>query len=327
MSTFSLGVGVHRFTATTVIIGCSWLGVACGVTGAEHSAPTRASNQLRATETRVVLLGTGTPGAEPDRAGPATAVVVDDTAYLVDAGPGVVRQASKAAWIKGISPLTVPNLRIAFFTHLHSDHTAGYPDLILTPWVLGRPERLQAYGPTGLRAMTEALLDAYREDIRIRISGPERLSPETAGVDAHEIDEGTIYRDDLVKVEAFAVPHGTWEHAFGYKFTSADRVVVISGDTGPFNELAEIAKGADVLVHEAYGTAGFNRRAPTTQRYHGTFHTSATKVGELAAAAGVGMVVLYHQLHLGGDTAEQMVAEVESVFDGRVVYGRDLDVF
>ena len=102
---------------------------------------------------------------------------------------------------------------------------------------------------------------------------------------------------------------------------------MISGDTGPFDGLVDIAKGADVLIHEAYGRDGFARLAPSSQHYHGTFHTSTTKVGELAAAAGVRMVILYHQLHFGGETPEQMVAEVQETFDGQVFYGRDLDVY
>ena len=318
---------VCRRARAGFILGCSCFAVACGIAGTEREVETGEGGQLRESQTRIVLLGTGTPGAEPDRSGPATAIVVNDTAYLVDAGPGVVRQASKAARNTSITALYAPNLRIAFLTHLHSDHTTGYADLILAPWVLGRPERLQVYGPPGLRAMTDALVQAYREDIRIRTTGPEQLPIHTSGAVANEIEAGLVYRDDYVEVEAFAVPHGTWEHAFGYKFTSADRVVVISGDTGPFDGLVEIAEGADVLVHEAYGTPGFSRRAPSTQRYHGTFHTSASKLGEIASAAGVGMVVLYHQLHLGGETAEQLVDEVQSGFAGPVVYGRDLDVF
>ena len=286
-----------------------------------------AANRQAANGTRVVLLGTGTPGAEPDRSGPATAIVVGDRAYLVDFGPGVVRQASKAMLVKGIAPLYVPNLDIAFLTHLHSDHTAGYADLILTPWVLGRRQRLRVYGPPGVKAMTDSLLEAYREDIRIRVAGPEELPRESAGVDAHEISEGLVFRDDLVEVEAFSVPHGIWEHAFGYKFTTADRVIVISGDTGPFDRLVDIARDADVLVHEAYAASGFARRAASAQRYHGTFHTSTTKVGQIAKAANVGMVVLYHQLHLAGGSPEAMVAEVEAEYDGPVHYGRDLDVY
>ena len=277
--------------------------------------------------TWVVLLGTGTPGAEPDRFGPATAVVAGGTAYLIDAGPGVVRRAAAGAVVSGLPALQPQNLRVAFFTHLHSDHTIGYPDLILSPWVLGRAVPLQAYGPPGLDAMTTALLEAYREDIRVRVEGPERLRRDLLAVETHEIGPGLIYEDAVMRVEAFAVPHGTWDHAFGFKLTTADRTIVMSGDTGPFDGLAEIAAGADVLIHEAYGAEGLRRRQPETQLYHGTFHTSAVKVGEIAARAGVGMVILNHQLHLGGETPEEMVEQVRISFDGEVVYGRDLDVF
>ena len=277
--------------------------------------------------TWVVLLGTGTPGAEPDRFGAAVAVVAGGTAYLIDAGPGVVRRAAAGAMVTGLAALQPQNLRVAFLTHLHSDHTLGYPDLILSPWVLGRALPLQVFGPPGLDSMTAALLEAYREDIRVRVEGPERLRRDLLGVDSHEIEAGVVYEDSVMRVEAFAVPHGTWEHAFGYKLTTTDRTVVVSGDTGPFDELAHIAAGADVLVHEAYGAEGLRRRPPEIQQYHGTFHTSAVKVGQLAEEAGVGLVVLTHQLHLGGETAEELVRQVQLSFDGEVAYGRDLDVF
>ena len=282
---------------------------------------------LDPSRTWIVLLGTGTPGSEPDRFGPATAIVAGGTAYLIDAGPGVVRRAAAGAVVTGLPALEAPNLRVVFFTHLHSDHTIGYPDLILSPWVLGRPVPLQAYGPPGLEAMTTGLLDAYREDIRVRIEGPERLPRDLLAVETHEIEPGLIYEDSVMRVEAFAVPHGTWDHAFGFKLTTDDRTIVISGDTGPFDGLAEIATGADVLIHEAYGAEGLRLRQPETQFYHGTFHTSAVKVGEIAARAGVGMVILHHQIHPAGDTPEEMIEEVRISFDGEVVYGRDLDVF
>ena len=290
--------------------------------------PETQSTQLRdPSRTWIVLLGTGTPGAEPDRFGPATAVVAGDTAYLIDAGPGVVRRAAAGAIVSGLSALNPANLRLAFFTHLHSDHTLGYPDLMLSPWVLGRSTPLQVYGPPGLRAMTTSLLDAYAEDIRVRVEGPERLRRDVLIVDSHEIEPGVIYKDEVMQVEAFEVPHGTWDHAFGFKLTTDDRTIVLSGDTGPFDGLVDIAVGADVLIHEAYGAAGLRERELETQRYHGTFHTSAIRVGEIAAAAGVGMVILNHQLHLAGDTAEEMVEQVRLSFGGEVVYGRDLDVF
>src|SRR5262249_9889980 len=130
------------------------------------------SNSLRNTKTQVVMLGTGTPNADPERSGPSVAIVVNDTPYLIDFGPGVVRRAS-AAFNPGVKGLEVKNLNRAFVTHLHSDHTAGYPDLMLTPWVLERRSPLEVYGPKGISAMTRLITKAYREDIEIRLHGGE----------------------------------------------------------------------------------------------------------------------------------------------------------
>src|SRR5689334_19519111 len=123
-------------------------------------------------KTQVVLLGTGTPNADPERSGPAVAVVVNDTPYLVDFGPGVVRRAA-AAFQKGVKGLEVYKLKTAFLTHMHSDHTLGYADLIFTPWTLERKEPLQVYGPKGLQAMTNHLVKAYSQDLNIRLQGGE----------------------------------------------------------------------------------------------------------------------------------------------------------
>lgn len=123
--------------------------------------------------TRLVLLGTGTPNADPDRSGPSVAVVVDSSVYIVDAGPGVVRRVAAAARAAPLPALTMERLRIAFLTHLHSDHTLGLPDLMFSPWVLGRTTPLEIYGPPGTRAMTEHLQAAYAEDIDIRLHGGE----------------------------------------------------------------------------------------------------------------------------------------------------------
>ena len=111
--------------------------------------------------TQVVLLGTGNPPIDPDRSGPATAIVVNDTAYLVDMGAGLVRRAKSAVVDKGITGLDPVKLRHVFVTHLHSDHTVGFPDLLLTPWVIGRRFPLEVYGPTGIKAMSAHLLEAY----------------------------------------------------------------------------------------------------------------------------------------------------------------------
>src|ERR1700682_3703084 len=104
-----------------------------------------------AQDTRAILLGTGTPNPEPEHMGPAVAIVSADRVYIVDAGPGVVRRAVQAG-------IKMPQLTRAFLTHLHSDHTAGLPDLILTPAVTGRLEPFEIYGPPGTRAMAANLL-------------------------------------------------------------------------------------------------------------------------------------------------------------------------
>lgn len=222
-------------------------------------------------ETKLVLLGTGTPNACPDASGPASAVVVGDRAYLVDFGPGVVRQASKA-YYKGVDALRPDLLTVAFCTHLHTDHTAGYPDLIFTPWVLERDKPLQVFGPKGIRSMTEHILAAYAVDIDFRLHGFERANEVGYQVQATEIEPGIVYRDDRVEVEAFPVSHGTLE-AYGYKFTTIDgKVIVVSGDTAPLEIVAQKARGADILLHEVEYAAGIASREPKWQRYHREVH-------------------------------------------------------
>jgi ribonuclease BN (tRNA processing enzyme) len=273
---------------------------------------------------KIVLLGTGTPNADPERSGPSVAVLVNRTPYLVDFGPGVVRRAA-AACRAGIVGLDVRRINRAFVTHLHSDHTVGYPDLILTPWVLGREEPLHVYGPPGLRAMTEHVLAAYREDIHERLDGLEPANRTGYVVRAFEIGPGVVYRDRNVTVEAFAVNHGSWP-AFGYKFHAPDRTIVISGDTAPTDGCVEAYRGCDVLIHEVYSSVGFAKRAPDWQRYHSSVHTSSYELAEMASSAKPGLLILYHQL-FHGVSEQELLAEVRERYAGNVVSGRDLDVF
>jgi ribonuclease BN (tRNA processing enzyme) len=251
--------------------------------------------------------------------------VVDGKAYLVDAGPGVVRRAQAAA-ARGIPALQARELEIVFLTHLHSDHTVGLPDLMLTPWVLERARPLQVYGPPGTRTMTDHLTAAYRDDIRVRVDGLEPANTTGHAVLTREISPGTVYRDERVTVTAFPVRHGDWEHALGYRFEARGRVIVISGDAAPSPTVAQHCDGCDILAHEVYSAAAFHRRPPEWQRYHAGAHTSTLELGEIARAARPTRLVLYHQL-LWGETPEHLIAEVRSVWPGDVVYGRDLDVF
>ena len=275
--------------------------------------------------TRVVMLGTGNPNADPERSGPAVAVVVGDHAYIVDAGPGIVRRAA-AARRAGIEALAADRLRIAFITHLHSDHTVGLPDLIFTPWVLERNVPLQLYGPPGIREMTAHLLAAYGADIRNRIDGLEPANTEGHKVEAREVSPGVIYRDERVTVTAVPVQHGDWEHSYAYRFETADRVVVISGDARPSESLVGACNGCDVLVHEVYSAARFRERPAEWQRYHANAHTSTTELADLATRARPRLLVLYHQLYWGA-TDEDLLREVRSKYAGAVVSARDLGIY
>jgi ribonuclease BN (tRNA processing enzyme) len=275
--------------------------------------------------TRVVMLGTGTPNADPDRSGPAVAVVVNETAYLVDAGPGIVRRAA-AAQRNGIDALTVKRLGIVFITHLHSDHTLGLPDLIFSPWVLERTRPLEVFGPPGIKAMTEHLTAAWREDVRVRIDGLEPANETGYRVRAHEISPGVVYRDSNVTVRAFSVPHGDWKYAFGYRFETRDRTIVISGDTRPSDAIVKACNGCDILVHEVYSSEKFATRPAEWQRYHASAHTSTTELAHLADRARPGLLVLYHQLYWGASD-DDLLREVRRIYSGRVSSARDLDVF
>lgn len=290
-------------------------------------------------ETKLVLLGTGTPNAEPHASGPATAVVVGDNAYLVDFGAGVVRQCSKAHR-KGISQLSPHNLKTAFCTHLHTDHTSGYSDLIFTPWVLERKVPLKVFGPRGIKSMTEHILKAYQVDIDFRINGFEKANPIGYHVDAVEINEGVIYQDELVTVEAFLVDHGTLE-SYAYKFTTPDKVIVISGDTAPIDILEQKAKDCDILLHEVEYTAGLSSRTPQWQKYHASVHTLSTDLAEIAKKVKPKLLVTYHRIyHLGmfsnefdvdAEIAIRDQAILQEIKDqgylGEVVNGKDLDIF
>ena len=284
--------------------------------------------------TQIVLLGTGTPSPDPERSGPATAIVVNGTPYLFDFGPGVVRRISAASQL-GINGLTVTNVRVVFATHLHSDHTAGYPDLILTPWSVGRSRPLEVYGPRGIRRMTDHILEAYREDIAIRRRDKQLLGvPEQADgykVQAHEIAPGTVYRDQNVTVKAFLVNHGDVAQAFGYRIETPERVIVISGDAAPSQSLIDSCNGCDVLIHEAYSMLTYNAVSPAYQEYRRKHHTSSQEIAEVAKKARPGLLVLYHRANPGGvgrpNPEQALLDEVRQLYSGKVVIGRDLDVF
>ncbi len=275
--------------------------------------------------TRVVILGTGNPNPDPERSGPAVAVVVNGTAYIVDAGTGVMRRAAQAA-ANGIGGLLPPRIDIVFLTHLHSDHTIGLPDLIHTGWIFGREKPLRLFGPPGTIEMARHLTEAYAADIANRTGGLQPHTPDGWRVTARDISAGMVYQDSNVTVTAFNVPHDGWKMALGYRFESKDRVVVISGDTHPTDAVVAACNGCDVLVHEVYSAVQFARQEPAWQRYHADAHTSTAELAALATRARPKLLLLYHQLYWGATDAD-LLAEISRGYGGRVVSARDLGIY
>ncbi|MFW9792775.1 MAG: MBL fold metallo-hydrolase [Candidatus Thorarchaeota archaeon] len=269
-------------------------------------------------EIKAILLGTGTPNIDPERSGPSVTIVVGDSVYIFDFGPGVVRRAI-AAGIKSTS------LTRAFLTHLHSDHTVGYPDLIFTPAVEGRKEPLEVYGPKGITEMTNHIEEAYKVDVRERIDGLEPAIESGYAVNVHEITEGVVYKDRHIEIEAFLVDHGSLE-AYGYKITTPDKTIVISGDTCPSTNLIKHAMGCDILIHEVYSAEGLKERPDDWIRYHSSVHTSTYELAEIASKVKPKLLVLYHQL-FWNRSEDEIVAEISSRYNGEIVSGKDLDVF
>ena len=292
------------------------------------SSPVRSDAQV-IPRTRLVLLGTGTPNADPERSGPATAVVVDDRAYLIDAGPGIVRRAALAAREKDMPALSASGLNHVFITHLHSDHTVGLPDLLYSPWVLDRPDRLNVFGPPGLQGMMNGIAEAWSEDISIRTDGLEPRDSNREGYrpNTNELKPGLVYEDELVRVYAIPVKHGSWEHSYGYRFEGPDRTIVISGDAAPSESLVEACNGCDILLHEVYSAERFTTRPPEWQAYHSEFHTSTTQLANIANRSRPGMLVLYHHLFWGTDDIG-LINEIRAAgYDGPLASGKDLDVY
>ncbi|ONI47780.1 hypothetical protein AN644_00385, partial [Candidatus Epulonipiscium fishelsonii] len=231
---------------------------------------------------------------------------------------------------------------IGFLTHLHSDHTLGYPDFLLTPWVVGRKERMTVIGPVGTQEMTDNLLKAYKHDIDERVQGFMKADPNGASVDVKEItDSGQVYQDEFVTVYAIGINHGTLGGAFSYKFVTKDKSIIISGDKSPCEAFANAAQNCDIMVHEVYPTKNLASRPEVWRNYHGSVHTSSEDVGKIASAANAKKVVLYHPVYLlGNQTAnmknlpevikeleEYMVEDVKANYKGEVYMSEDFDIY
>lgn len=273
--------------------------------------------------TRIVLLGTGMPRPNPEASGPATAVVLGKRLFLFDAGRAVMQQLAAAKL-----PISGPTA--TFITHLHSDHTVGLPDLILTSWVMRRRVPMPIYGPEGLADMIDHIHRGWATDIRVRTEGLEREIAGGERVTVREFDhEGVVYDSAGVTVSAIRVKHGDFPNAYGYKITTPDRTIVISGDTRPVNAIELAATNADVLVHEVYSASHLKPEdrpgGDLWPEYMRSFHTSDVELGALAATAGPRLLILTHIIRMGASDSELVAGVRRGGYTGRVVVGKDLE--
>jgi len=273
--------------------------------------------------TKVVLLGTGTPRMVPNRYMSSLVIIVDDKAYVVDCGSGVLERLSQARAM-GLNALDNKNLTQLFITHFHPDHTVGLPGFIISPWNLGR-EKLGIYGPRGIKNMVDNVLKAFELGINEHLNhGPKPLNDIV--IDVQEFTSGTIYKDELVEVEAIPVEHGTF-NAFAFKFTTPDKTIVISGDTtSPIAALNEAAKNCDILVHEVFCETAINQQPKQYRDYMKSVHTSGRDLGKIAAQINPKKLVLTHQI-LFNSTEEDLLDEIKENYKGELFFSNDLDVF
>ena len=278
--------------------------------------------------TRLILLGTqGGPARRMKgmRKSPAQLILINNIPYVIDCGYEVAAQLVSA----GIS---LNRLRYIFITHHHSDHNAEYGNLVFLAFASGLRSRIDAYGPPPLAEMTRAFWEANKYNVETRIKDQGTSDPRKLLV-AHEFThDGVVLEDENVKVTSTRVHHPPTD-ACAYRFDAKDRSIVISGDTAYSEALIQLAKGADVLVHELMYLpiiqkllAG-NPNSPALIERVKAVHTTGEEVGRVAAKAGVKTLVLSHLLNTAPDDGvsdEQWMEGIRDNFKGQIIVGRDL---
>ena len=277
---------------------------------------------------KLVLLGNkGGPRVIKGIANPSSVLLFSGKTFVVDCGYGVTSQL--AAF--GIEAYQV---RTILITHNHSDHVLELGPLLYNAWAAGLREEIHVRGPPPVAQIVGDFLQSMKYDIDIRIADEGRPDLRKLVV-VHEFEaQGTVFEVEGLKVSATKVRHPPLTHAYAYRFDTQSRSIVLSGDTTYSPELIALAKGTDVLVHEAMYLAALDRllsrnpNAATLRDHLLASHSTTEQVGEVAAAAGVKTVVLYH--FVPGDdpsiTDEMWAEGVRKHFSGEVIVGKQLQV-
>jgi ribonuclease BN (tRNA processing enzyme) len=289
------------------------------------AAPRVRAQAPAARRSRLIILATGGgPRPRKTRGSTAHAIIVDNVLYVIDCGNGVARQLAQAG-------VALPTLRHVFITHHHSDHNADYGNLMLLAWTTGLRGRVDTWGPPPLEKMTRLFFELNAVDIDTRIADEGRL-PLVPLVHPHELSQaGPVMQDERVKVTAALVEHPPLTPAFAFRFDCPDRSIVFSGDTNKSDNLIRLARGADVLVHEALYVPAVDRlvarvpQAATLKKHLIDSHTSAEDVGRVAAAAGVKTLVISHLVPADDPlvTDQMWIDAARPHFTGEIVVAHD----
>ena len=268
-----------------------------------------------APEMRVYLLGTGGPELTPQRFGAATLVQAGDQLLLFDTGRGAFQRLYES----GVHITGITNI---FFTHLHSDHIEGLPELWMTGWfLLGRDHPLHLYGPAGTQQMADGMLQMYTHDVNTRMgaSAAENMKH----IDVTEFSAGTVYEKDGVQVMAFPVEHQDGNPAFGFRIAYHGRVVVLSGDTTYTQSLVDNARGADVLVQNVMaGSEAYFAEAPA-KRVVMQKLTTPEQAARVFSQAKPRLAVYSHIIEMDVSDKGLLQRTRAAGYRGRVVVGRD----
>jgi ribonuclease Z len=283
---------------------------------------------------KLTLLGTGTPIPDLSRRGPSQVIEAGDQLVLIDCGSGVLYRLMEAGYRREPrGPMRPPIKRIAF-THLHSDHITGLPDLLWAGWIMRWwDEPPPVAGPPGTAAFLMRLFHTFEYDINVRMKG-ERPRREWLVPRVEEIEEGWTDEGDGWKLTGFRVDHEPVDQAFGFRLDAQAGSIVVSGDTCYSENLIRHAQGADVLVHEVYWKQGADAvRASLTdpdliarRENIMSYHTPSTEMGRIATQAGAKQLVLSHLLFYGG-TPENLRDDITPHYRGKLTVGEDLQSF
>ena len=296
-----------------------------GLSAAAALTAPAAFAQAAKPRTRIVFLGTkGGPRVGPGRSNPANLVVVNDTPFVIDCGMGVSRQLVAAG-------VPLETVRYIFISHHHSDHNLEYGNLVYNAWATGLSTPIHSFGPKGIEAMTKTFFELNRFDIETRIEDEGRPDLRKLLIAKDITEDGVVLQTADVKVTAFRTPHPPITDNFAYKFETPDGVVLFSSDTNYNPQLAEFAKRADVLVHEALYLPWVDRlvtrvkNGATLKKHLLESHTAAEDVGRIADAANVKVLVMSHLVPDDPDvTDDDWRSEAAKNFKGRIVVARDL---